>query len=269
MSFLGSAAGAIGGSLVGGLVGSYSAKQNAALSLSNWKYMQSNAHQLEVEDLKKAGLNPILSATNSQVAGMSSVSGSDYGAGQSFSNAIQAEANRRLEKENKLLDVNIKEKELDNEAKRIEIEDYISRRQADLWQVQGNYYNAQVANDTKRTNAVVAKVFSDIANSRDITSATVRQLNSGTALNYKQIAKLGADMKKIVSEASLTDTQRIALLREINSGTKALENKRASQQSEYLDTWFGELQNKFGFGFELMNPFARGGVRTSKGAIGF
>lgn len=38
-----------------------------------WEYMQSNAHQLEVQDLRKAGLNPILSATNSQLASMPSV----------------------------------------------------------------------------------------------------------------------------------------------------------------------------------------------------
>lgn len=267
MSFLGSAAGGIGGAIVGGIVGHYAAKQNAALALDNWKYQQSNAHQLEVEDLKKAGLNPILSATNSQIAGISSVSGSDYGAGQAFSSAIQAEAQRRLEKENKLLDVNIQEKHLNNEARKLEIEDYLAQRQAALWSVQGNYYNAQVANETKRTNAEVAKVFTDIANSKEITTATVRQLESGTALNYQQINKLSTEMKKILSDAKLTDKQWEALDKEINSGVRALQNKSASQQMEYLDTWFGSMLNKFGFGLSLVNPFTGGTVRTDNGAL--
>ena len=48
----------------------------AQLQRENWEYAQKNAHQFEVDDLKSAGLNPILSATNSQLASMPSVGGS-------------------------------------------------------------------------------------------------------------------------------------------------------------------------------------------------
>lgn len=259
--------GAIAGAVVGGLMGRSNAKKNAELAADNWAYQQSNAHQLEVQDLKNAGLNPILSATHSQMANMSPVSGSDYGVGSNITSAIQGAAQRQLEKENKLLDVQIKEKELDNDAKKLEIEDYVARRQADLWQVQGNYYNSISANDTLRANAEVSKVFSDIANSKQITTATVNQLNSGTALNFKQIDKLGTDMKRIISDTALTDTQRDALIREINSGTKALQNKTASQQLEFLDTWYGDILNKFGYSLHLVNPFTSGSARTPHGAV--
>lgn len=261
MSFLGSAAGAIGGSLVGGLVGSYSAKQNAALALKNWKYQQSHAHQLEVEDLKNAGLNPILSATNSQMAGISSVSGSDYGAGQAFSNAIQAEYQRRMQKENKLIDVTIHDKELEYNYKKLELEDYIAKKQAELWAVQGNFYNSQSA----KASAETAKVFEDIANNKLIANATVRQLESGTALNYQQIEGVKAQMLKAVADANLSDTQSSALKKEIESGTRALENKSASMQSEFLDTWFGRVAHQFGYGLSLVNPFS--GIASKIGNV--
>ena len=63
-------------SIAGGLFGSHSAKKQqeraAQLQLNSWIYQQKNAHQFEVQDLQKAGLNPILSATGGQIASMGS-----------------------------------------------------------------------------------------------------------------------------------------------------------------------------------------------------
>lgn len=90
MSFLGSALGPIIGSVGSFLGGSASARQQFA----NQQALQAqaaafqreslqNRHQWEVEDLKKAGLNPILSATNSaggQISvGAGQASAPDYG----------------------------------------------------------------------------------------------------------------------------------------------------------------------------------------------
>lgn len=72
MSFLGKALSPVLG-IVGGAVNSawsaHNAREANQMSLNNWIYQQSNKHQLEVQDLRAAGLNPILSATNGQVAG--------------------------------------------------------------------------------------------------------------------------------------------------------------------------------------------------------
>ena len=70
-----------GATVIGGLLASHSAKKNAELQArlqrENWIYEQSHAHQLEVQDLKDAGLNPILSATNGQMASNMSVTPQD------------------------------------------------------------------------------------------------------------------------------------------------------------------------------------------------
>ncbi len=56
---IGQGAAIIGGSVLSGLFGSSSASR----SMRFQKQMAKNAHQWEVEDLRKAGLNPILSGT--------------------------------------------------------------------------------------------------------------------------------------------------------------------------------------------------------------
>ncbi len=55
----GSLLGGLGGSLLSGIFGRSSAKKSMAFQ----REMAKNAHQYEVEDLRKAGLNPILSGT--------------------------------------------------------------------------------------------------------------------------------------------------------------------------------------------------------------
>lgn len=61
MGFLGS----IAGSIVSGFIGRKNSKSNATDAYERQKEMMQNAHQWEVEDLKKAGLNPILSSGGS------------------------------------------------------------------------------------------------------------------------------------------------------------------------------------------------------------
>lgn len=195
---------AIAGAVAGGLFGRSNAKKNAELSADNWTYQQSNAHQLEVQDLKNAGLNPILSATNSQMANMSPVSGSDYGFGSNITSAIQSAAQRKLEKENKLLDVTIHDKELEYNYKKLELEDYIAKKQADLWQIQGNFYNTQSANDTLRAYAEVAQISQDIQNSIDITKATVEKYGAEStqarAVAYNQLKQAALAVEQITGQ---------------------------------------------------------------------
>ena len=81
MSFLGIGLPAfteLAGGLLGGALNSAyqrdKMKAQVGAMKDLWSFQQKNAHQYEVEDLRNAGLNPILSATNSQLASMPSVS---------------------------------------------------------------------------------------------------------------------------------------------------------------------------------------------------
>lgn len=94
MAFLGSAAGAV----ADGIFSIYSANK----AYTRQKEMMKNAHQWEVEDLRKAGLNPILSGTGGSGAGSFN---SPQAEGIDTASAIAADKMQRLQ--NKLGDSTI------------------------------------------------------------------------------------------------------------------------------------------------------------------
>lgn len=130
MSLLGSALGPVistVGGLLGGAMQAHSASKQAELEArlqrENWEYAQTHAHQFEVQDLRDAGLNPILSANHSQLASMPAVSipsgPSAYGnLGTNLASAIQASMHNEIEKGQ--LEVKKKELEIRNEELQIQ-----------------------------------------------------------------------------------------------------------------------------------------------------
>lgn len=91
----GSFAASVGTNILGNVIGSYFGKKNAKHSaqasleaqMALAKYINSNKHQWEVDDLRKAGLNPILSATNGSALGVGGVSANVVGGDSLSSNS--------------------------------------------------------------------------------------------------------------------------------------------------------------------------------------
>lgn len=83
MSFLGSDAGSVAGSLINSAFSGLNASTSYHYNLKLAKAVNTNKHQWEVSDLRKAGLNPILSANSTGFAnaGSVAVSSSDMGLG--------------------------------------------------------------------------------------------------------------------------------------------------------------------------------------------
>lgn len=183
------------GTAVSTLAGHWSAKQNAKISRDQWAYQQSNAHQLEVQDLRNAGLNPILSASNSQIASMPQVS--DNGASGASANIISSALQASSAKELKLLDLKIEQQRLKNEA-------IIAKAQA----------------DNARTNAISAGIYGD-----DTSKASERyDADTANIKSDTRLKNITADYTsaKQSNEAKLTQAEFERIQNEIRIANEKL-----------------------------------------------
>lgn len=202
---------ALGGALLGGLLNKSSAKsqaqQNADLSRENWIYQQSNAHQLEVQDLKNAGLNPILSATNSQMAGMSPVSGQSSGQGELLNSAIANIMDIQAKKEMQKADLDIEGQKLKNELVRTQIQRDEADAQIAKWKsegklldVQADYTSAKKGWELNESNARVEHIKSDIANASARLAGELELMKKQGASYDAMASKAYAEIGKIAEE---------------------------------------------------------------------
>lgn len=104
----------IGAAVLGGATSRKNAKDANAFT----KEMMQNKHQWEIEDLKKAGLNPILSAGNSPGIGSSAMAQTPDYAG-----AVAAGAKLGSEVDNIAADTNVKTQQIANMVQDIALKD--------------------------------------------------------------------------------------------------------------------------------------------------
>lgn len=299
-SIRGDVFGSIAGGLIGSAFGGHSAKKQAALQRQNWAYQQQNAHQFEVSDLKAAGLNPILSATNSQIAGMGSApSTSDNGVGAGVTNSITAaltrQANVEIEKtkadialiEAKANATNAKTNAITAGIHGDDISKANERYDADtaniksdtrLKNITADYTSAKQSNEAKLTQAEFERIQNEIriANEKlpyEIDNIVANSQNARATASYMlSMVKLNAAKVKLTDkqreqlESDLTDPKKL-LDREFwqqvfNSNDEKFRLLRASYERGISnDIYFNFYHSSHGSGLQDANDLATIGSR--------
>lgn len=299
-SIRGDVFGSLAGGLIGSAFGGNSAKKQAALQRQNWAYQQQNAHQFEVGDLKAAGLNPILSATNSQIAGMGSApSTSDNGFGAGVTNSITAaltrQANVEIEKtkadialiEAKANATNAKTNAITAGIHGDDISKATERYDADtaniksdtrLKNVTADYTSAKQSNEAKLTQAEFERIQNEIriANEKlpyEIDNIIANSQNARATASYMlSMVKLNA------AKVKLTDKQREQIESDLNDPKKLMdkqfwENVFHSNDEKFVllrksyerglsnDVYFNFYANSQGSGLQDANDLATIGSR--------
>jgi len=287
LSFLASIGSNILGTAVNTLAGHWSAKQNAKLSKDVWRFQQQNAHQFEVQDLRAAGLNPILSANNSQIAGVSSVSSPSVSDNGAFSSVVQAASAKELKKmdlENELLKTKV---DAAKNGLRLNDDGSIERSAADrrfgaetaniesdtnLKDITAGYTSSKQVNEENLNKATIAHIRNQMANETRLTDAQISRIESQKAVDMATIHTLAAQAKQAISQSGLLDKEKESIQADLDSYVTKLANLSAKQRYELLlagqrgENVTGGL-NDFGFVMDLLNPFQSFG--TSAGKIRF
>lgn len=296
-SIRGDVFGSIAGGLIGSAFGGNSAKKQAALQRQNWAYQQQNAHQFEVSDLKAAGLNPILSATNSQIAGMGSApSMSDNGAGAGVTNSITAALTRQanVEIEKTKADIALKEAQTNAanartnaisagiygndtskanerfgaETANIKADTALKNSSKALQDAQKSYVDIQGRELVRLNDAQIASIFNHMENESALTSAQISEIETKKAVNYAQVKALEAQAKDAIEHSNLEYWQKQEIISDITSTSRMLQNLTDKQRFEYLSGKLGNVQNQTGFGLSLMNPFTNFGMKAGSAYVG-
>ena len=246
MSFLGG----LLGTAVSALAGHWSAKQNAKISRDQWAYQQSNAHQLEVQDLKNAGLNPILSATNSQMASMPQVS--DNGAASASANVISSALQASVSKQNAKLQAEVEGQRIDNERKRLELdkERYGFQNRLDASQISLNeglakYTSSKMLNETQLNLANIERIRNDIeiANKKlpyEIDNIVANTQNARATADY-MLSMVNLNAAKV----KLTDKQREQIESDLKDPKKLMDKQFWEQVFHSKDEKFKLLRASY------------------------
>lgn len=294
-SIRGDVFGSIAGGLVGSVFGGNSAKKQAALQRQNWQYQQQNAHQFEVGDLKAAGLNPILSATNSQIAGMGAApSMSDNGIGAGITNSITAALNRQANLEvaktkadialmeaktnatnakTNAISAGIRGNDISKADERYGAETANIKADTKLKDITAGYTSSKQVNEKNFINAQINQIRNQMANENRLTDAQISRIESQKSVDMATIHTLAAQAKQAISQSSLLDKEKESIQADLDSYVTKLANLSAKQRYDMLlggiergDNATGYL-NEFGFVMDLLNPFQSFG--TSAGKIRF
>lgn len=278
------------GTAVSTLAGHWSAKQNAKIQRDQWNYQQSNAHQLEVQDLKNAGLNPILSASNSQMASMPQVS--DNGASGASANVISSALQAAVSRQNAKTQAETEGQKIKNERDRIALEkeelgykkdrytwqNKLDESQIGLNNASSGYISAKQVNETKLNEANIERIKNDIRIANEKLPYEIDKIVADTQNARATASYMLSAVKLNASKVKLTDKQREQLESELTDPKKLMDkdfwNKVfTSQDEEYKllrasyqrglsnDIYFSFYANSGGSGLQDANDLATAASR--------
>lgn len=217
MSWLGNFAGAALGAVGGVLANRQQSKQFAAnYALANDQLYRQ--HQIEVADLRAAGLNPILSANGGNSTFGASAGGSYENVGSAANSGFMAaQQAKNLEMQNEAIKANVEK----TRAEATNVLQDTKLKSAQTSQVQGettliplraeniSTLTAQARSQTevfkmqvKVADANINKILQDIENSKRITDAQVSELGTRSEANLAQAGAASALAAKSYGELS-------------------------------------------------------------------
>lgn len=247
MSFLSDVAGAVigaGSSIWSSNKANSAAFEMQANSINAQRESLQNRHQWEVEDLRKAGLNPILSATNS--AG-GSISGATANVtAPDISGALNKIANSALmKKQTELLEKDLQVKQ-DN-------------AKANLTNADANQINAQAKmieahNDQIKTNSAVEYNNANISYLGAMTNYTKQKQENETAMNKMQIKEIDQRIINSVQELAA----KVVYLQK--TGDAALMSANAAQRNAAAQELMAQVAQQNGISLRQLQ-----GALTQKG----
>lgn len=220
MSWLGNFAGAALGA-VGGFLANRQQKKQFQMNYDLARNQLYNQHQIEVDDLRAAGLNPILSANGGNSTFGASAGGSYENVGSAANSGFMAaQQAKNLEAQNAAIDANIVKTKAeaqnviaDTALKQAQtantkgLTSLIPLQRQNIWamteQAKAQTQNWQM--QVKVAEANIQKIIQDIENSKRITDASVNELNTRSEANEAAAGASSAVMARNYAEAARID----------------------------------------------------------------
>jgi hypothetical protein len=234
MSWLGNFAGAALGA-VGGIFANHQQSKQFAANYGLAKDQLYRQHQIEVADLKAAGLNPILSANGGNTTFGASSGGSYENVGAAANSGyMAAQQAKNLDAQNKAIDATIIKTRAeaqnviaDTALKQAQtantkgLTSLIPLQRQNIWamteQAKAQTQNWQM--QVKVAEANINKILQDIENSKRITDASVNELNTRSEANEASAGASSAIMARNYAEAMRIDKLTPYQIDQISSET--------------------------------------------------
>lgn len=235
MSLIGAALIGAGANLIGGMMANRQQKKQFDANYELARDQLYKQHQIEVADLKAAGLNPILSANSGNSTWAASSGGSYENLGsaatsgymaaqqaknlQMQNNAIDAQIIKtRAEAQNVIADTALKQAQTANTKG---LTSLIPLQRQNIWAMT-EQAKAQTQNwlmQVKVAAANIQKILQDIKNSIRITDASVEELSTRSEANEAAAGASSAVMARNYAEASRIDALTPYQIEQISSET--------------------------------------------------